>query len=300
VIGDEAPDRKPLSAITTVSCLLCSAPCDTVIASLHCGALSCQVYRCANCELQFVAPQPTSEQLAEFYRSGYRERFGYGQPRLERAIRGAKRRNARRLLKSVEHARPPGRLLELGCGAGEFLDEAAQSGWTAVGVDPNPQSPSVIRGTAESVDFAPCSFDAIFCLDSFEHFTDPARVVAQMANWLMPGGCVTITTPNAGELSARMLGRRWPHYHFDHLWYFSARSLKLLFGSSDWERPSVSACWKDFCAGYMLQILSDADNPFPLKPLWRGLLQAFPSAALAAKLPPIPHGLQFTAYRSSR
>ena len=101
---------------------------------------------------------------------------------------------------------PHGRLLDLGCGAGEpfpryFLDH----GWDVVGVD---FSENMLRLAARyapgmrtlhadmlDVDFEPARFDAITCIYSLFH-VPRARHPALFANfhrWLRPGGQVLFT-----------------------------------------------------------------------------------------------------------
>jgi SAM-dependent methyltransferase len=59
-----------------------------------------------------------------------------------------------------------------------------------------------------------------------EHAMDPVQLLREAAAVLRPGGRVLLSTPNARSLTARILGRRWVHWHTPyHLQLFSIRSL---------------------------------------------------------------------------
>ena len=103
-------------------------------------------------------------------------------------------------------ARPKGRLLDLGCGAGEpfprfFLDR----GWEVYGVD---FSKKMLRLAAQyapemhticddmlDVEFDPAHFDAITCIYSLFHVPRARHpeLFAKFRRWLRPGGKVLFT-----------------------------------------------------------------------------------------------------------
>ena len=102
--------------------------------------------------------------------------------------------------------RPKGRLLDLGCGAGEpfpryFLDR----GWEVYGVD---FSKKMLRLAAQyapgmhticddmaEVDFDPAQFDAITCIYSLFHVPRARHpeLFAKFHRWLRPGGQILFT-----------------------------------------------------------------------------------------------------------
>lgn len=102
--------------------------------------------------------------------------------------------------------RPKGRLLDLGCGAGEpfprfFLDR----GWEVVGVDFSkkmlelaaqfaPQMHTLYADITE-VDFDPASFDALTCIYTLFHIPHAQHPVlfGRFHRWLRPGGKALFT-----------------------------------------------------------------------------------------------------------
>ena len=101
------------------------------------------------------------------------------------------------LLDFVEGA-TSGRILEVGCGTGHWLAELARAGYDVVGLDPSRNmlqagrtrglTPSLINGVAEALPWQGGVFERVFCLNSFHHFSDRERFVAEARRLLAPGG----------------------------------------------------------------------------------------------------------------
>ena len=107
---------------------------------------------------------------------------------------------------------PPGAtLLDVSCGAGEFVHLAAQHGYRASGVD---ISETIARtaarrtrglapisvGAGETLPFADASFDVVTSIGSLEHYLDPGQGAYEMARVLKPGGRAYILVPNTFSL----------------------------------------------------------------------------------------------------
>jgi ubiquinone/menaquinone biosynthesis C-methylase UbiE len=83
---------------------------------------------------------------------------------------------------------PPARLIDVGCGDGEFTLKSRAAGFECLGVDPlAPNGPGFIRSTLE--DFLPDSrFDAAVAIRSLHHLHDLDAAVDRLAQALEPGG----------------------------------------------------------------------------------------------------------------
>lgn len=74
------------------------------------------------------------------------------------------------------------------------------------------------------------AFDVIFMCDFVEHVRDPLGVLNRAATMLRPGGQLVLTTPDTGSASWHLMGRAWPHYKPEHLFYFDRRNVSQILG----------------------------------------------------------------------
>lgn len=133
-----------------------------------------------------------------------------------------------------------GRLLDVGCGLGFFLQRAAASGWTATGVEPSsawaaasrerPGVADVVCGLVEDPALDGRRFELITVWDVLEHIFDPVPFLARVRSLLAPGGQVFIRTPNLGYLrpvygARRRLGQDVRLGPLNHVVYFSPATL---------------------------------------------------------------------------
>jgi len=111
----------------------------------------------------------------------------------------------------LEHFAAGARLLDVGCGRGEFLEAAREGGFDARGIDLDPDAVAAAEAdglpaeVADALDFLPghpAEFDAVFCAHVIEHLVpdDAARLIESAAGSLRPGGVLCLVTPNPGSL----------------------------------------------------------------------------------------------------
>jgi len=100
----------------------------------------------------------------------------------------------------------PGRLLDVGCGDGLFLNRMRQRGWKVDGCDFDPAALKSARtkyglelrlGDVKSIALPSGSLDAITLYHVVEHVPDPIEVFAECWRLLTPGGRLVMATPNS-------------------------------------------------------------------------------------------------------
>jgi SAM-dependent methyltransferase len=133
---------------------------------------------------------------------------------------------------------PRGRLLDVGCGAGYFLDAARETGWDVRGVELSPTAARVGReqlrldifqGTLAEAGFPDNWFDVVTLFEVVEHLRDPGAVLADAQRILKPGGLLAVQVPNDQVAYRTWLSRpdnRWWVIPPLHLFYFTDRALR--------------------------------------------------------------------------
>lgn len=130
-----------------------------------------------------------------------------------------------------------GRLLDIGCGAGEQMAMMRHVGWDVQGIDIDPAAAAIARaaglavrvGDLLSADFEGQSFDALTLVHVIEHLPDPRAYLKRARALLKPGGRLVIVTPNARSLGHRIYGRFWRGLEPPrHLALFTPRSLSAM------------------------------------------------------------------------
>ena len=200
-------------------------------------------WKCPNCGLFFVAPQPEDATLSRLYRSRYYE----PQSELSCDEDSKTRRYWAERADRLDRAADVERVLDVGCGRGEFLRAAMDRGWQPWGFEMDVQAlrrlPEAIRtrclvGDMERAPFEGRSFDAITLFDVIEHVRQPVEFLIRSRRYLRPSGTVMVTTPNAGVLKAKIKGRFWKYFEFErylHLYHFTPRTMELAFGQAGFQ-----------------------------------------------------------------
>ncbi|MBI5105315.1 MAG: class I SAM-dependent methyltransferase [Solirubrobacterales bacterium] len=223
--------------------------------------------RCASCAGAYLDPRPAAAALPAIYASYYthnapevepqptgtlmrvrrRLRNGYVDARYGLRLEPAWRAGALafRLLapqragadRMFRHLPLAGRMLDVGCGNGQFVAYAAAAGWRASGIDVDPAGVEAGRSAGLDLRVAlladvaaeePGGYDAITLSHVIEHVPDPAALLRAARAALRPGGTIWLATPNLRSAGHEAYGRDWLHLDPPrHLVLFTPGSLRL-------------------------------------------------------------------------
>jgi ubiquinone/menaquinone biosynthesis C-methylase UbiE len=131
-----------------------------------------------------------------------------------------------------------GALLEVGCGAGMYLDLMRALGWKkVVGVDFSPTAVAQARGPLgleahcgelTDVGLAENSFDAVSMSHTLEHVADPVGLLSEARRVMKVGGRLAVIVPNVESLSSRIFKEHCLMVETPrHLTHFTKSSLAL-------------------------------------------------------------------------
>ncbi len=170
---------------------------------------------CETCGLLLQDPPPTQAMLRTAYPEDYR-------PHSSGALLSVLQRlQASRLVGLYAKWLPPdrqARLIDLGCGNGQFLSALWRAGYrNLLGVDrkPSVSAPGIalIAADLEREFRFPNRYAVIFMNQVIEHFVDPLSMLARCRDALEPAGKIILLTPNTRAFSHRVFGRYWSGLH---------------------------------------------------------------------------------------
>ncbi len=128
------------------------------------------------------------------------------------------------------------KLLDVGCGNGDFLSLASEAGWQVKGVEPDPKAFDVARargfevvqGSLEDILNTGELFDVITMSHVIEHVHDPVTFLKLAHKCLKPGGTIYIDTPNIQSSGVSRFGKNWRGIESPrHLVLFSELGLRM-------------------------------------------------------------------------
>lgn len=265
----------PIEVIS--SCELCGGKSSIVHSKLRDRLFGVEgewaLVRCQQCGYVWLDPRPTYEDIIKVY-DGYSSRWASGDTspsplrKLKQAIKkrflaiaygyagwgswhtqllgyltfllpALKAESAREVM--YLHFQERGRLLDIGCGSGQFLYNMQQLGWQVEGTDLDPMAQNLARqkginiriGNLEVQNYPDDYFDAITMNHVIEHLHYPLKTVQECYRILRPRGRLIVVTPNIESLGHRQFGSDWVHLDPPrHLYLFSLETLKSMIQQS--------------------------------------------------------------------
>ena len=182
---------------------------------------------------------PSESELSDYYAHHF--------PRGTYARRGKAWQGTHRAwrLRSILRTKRPIRILDFGCGHGQFLGACRRRLPAAelVGFEMSPEQCASVQAALEIPVFCDQNklhqrysdgFDLITLWHVLEHTREPGRLIARLFESLRPGGRMILAVPNRSSLGMRVRREKWAWCQapYIHLWHFSLSGLRALIESS--------------------------------------------------------------------
>lgn len=209
------------------------------------------VIGCVSCGFAHIAPLPTPETQESFYKDSFYqdEKENYLDEADEDFAWKAVECKLRYTIASDILGKKTGRLLDIGCGPGDFLKVGQDLGWNCTGIEPSPMAAQHARGrgleiiegffsseTANKLGL----FDFIHLSEVLEHIAEPKELLVLAEKLLVPGGVLCVSTPNdfnplQNAVVKTLAKPSWWVVPDHHLNYFSFESLSGLIESTGYQ-----------------------------------------------------------------
>ncbi len=225
------------------------------------------IYRCPTCSF---AQTDLAKNYTTFVKDHYSKGYFLGDP-TRSAYANYERdkpvivRNMKKFLTHIQQHKQKGKLLDVGCAYGYFVELARAQGFDAYGFDPSTYAASQAKklngpnrikvGTITEVEYPNKQFDVITLFDVFEHLQDPIGDIARLKRWLKDDGIIVIATGNTQSAAAKIFGRRWTFYiPPQHLSFFTKDNMKTFLSAQSLRSVEWFGIGKWLSLGYILHL----------------------------------------------
>ncbi|BAY33445.1 methyltransferase [Nostoc carneum NIES-2107] len=193
---------------------------------------TCPVLKCINCGLVYKKFAPTAKGMAKIYSEYYVHFLTDSSQITEADINSAKQKLDRcRKLLGRNNLLDNLKLLDIGCGSGNFVKIAQGFNYLAEGIDPYlpPQLENTYLHKKCPEDIPNSSYDIAVLLNVAEHIDQPIMLFSAVRQLLKPGGVMLLTCPYGNSLARQIHQACWGHLALDeHLLFWTPASLTSL------------------------------------------------------------------------
>ena len=220
------------------------------------------ICECLNCGLLYTMPRPDKDKIGDYYKS--EEYYSHQENKkgfIPKVYERVKKVNLKHKYKLATKGLSVGKVLDIGCGVGDFLHTAELHGWTCMGVEPSEDAKAIaqkrISGkiiSSEELEKLPDgSFDLITMWHVLEHVDDLKLQVAQLQRLVKPSGRVVIALPNYKSYDGQYYKELWAAYDVPrHLNHFNKTTLTKIFKTNGLSLVELDKLkWDAYYISYM-------------------------------------------------
>ncbi len=197
-----------------------------------------EIVKCAACGFRFTNPRPLSAELGKYYQStDYISHSDARKGAFAFIYQQVRKYTLNRKYAMIRSYQPGGKLLDIGCATGQFLNYMSQHGYTTTGIEPDEKTRQKaisdfnldVFAEAQLNSFDESSFDVITMWHVLEHVSDLSGRMDQLQKLLKPQGVLIIAVPNCDAYDAKKYGKFWAGYDLPrHLYHFTKTDINLL------------------------------------------------------------------------
>lgn len=240
------------------------------------------ICQCLSCGLLYTMPRPVKEKIGAYYKSeeyySHQENEKGFIPRIYEAV---KKVNLKTKYKLASKGMETGKMLDIGCGVGDYIHFAEEHGWECMGVEPSEEAKIIaqkrmkgkIINSDELENIPDETFDVITMWHVLEHIDDLKWQLAQLQRLVKKDGRIVIAVPNYKSYDAQYYKELWAAYDVPrHLNHFNKPTLIKMFNSSGLKlKKTEKLVWDAYYISYMSEQYKHHSLPL-IKGAYRGLM----------------------------
>ena len=200
---------------------------------------SFDIIECDSCLLRVTNPFPNEQNIGKYYSSdNYISHSDNASGIFEHIyayVRSYQLNKKKRIIEN--HCdKINGKILDIGCGTGEFLSVMKKGHWEINGVDTSEKAREIVHNKLNIEVMDPDSwmisdvqYDVITCWHSLEHVHEPWVYLNKIKKSLNPDGILIVALPNYHSTDAKKYQEFWAAYDTPrHLYHFTIESINKI------------------------------------------------------------------------
>lgn len=205
-----------------------------------------QINACLGCGLLYSSPVPDAGHVHKFYREYESANVVANEiDNVRHTMRGYYQLVAPYLTRKEY-------FLDIGCDIGLLLESVRTEGFSQLyGVEPIDSVRSaalrrvpdaiISEKFYEQIEFERDTFDLITFIHVLDHLIGPDKALNRAFSQLKPGGICLAVVHDVNSLLARLTGERFPPFNYLHHFFFSKRTLRMMFEACGFEVLRVTS-----------------------------------------------------------
>lgn len=183
-------------------------------------------------------PVPSLDKLPSYYKSEeYISHTDASKTLFDKAYQFVKGINIKSKIKLINSLpKEEKKLLDIGCGTGDFLNACKKNNYKVFGVEPNEKANKIAsEKIGEDVfknleDIIETEFDVITLWHVLEHVPNLEDYISKIKSLLKPNGILIVAVPNFKSFDANYYKNYWAAFDVPrHLWHFSKNAIRSIF-----------------------------------------------------------------------
>ena len=248
-----------------------------------------KILECKDCGLLYTTPRPNKDEIGKYYKSdeyySHQENKEGFIPKVYEKVKSINLKNKYTI--ATEKTRK-GKILDIGCGVGDFLHTMEQHGWKGTGVEPSEEAKAIAKkrikaqllSSEEQENLTEGSFDVITMWHVLEHVDALRWQIQQLYRLCKPGGRIIIALPNYKSYDGQYYKAAWAAYDVPrHLNHFNEETIIKIFEKSHLKHIKTKKLHWD---AYYISYMSEKYLHHSL-PLLRGAIKGMISNCKARK-----------------